>query len=199
MHEKLKRESKSALRQEIIYLCGRTWTWLHLNPGLSVFWPSVPTSRRKKISKGPIIPAGRRGREEGKKKKVLSMWSGGLLWPRSPPLPPFFHNTEIEVVVGGGTPADNHQCLQYLSSKRLRAHIAYNWIWFALPASVREIKGTHRNPHDSFSSTWQAGPNRSWKEYLRRKNLGRAHRRLETTVGGNNEHVIIKTYIYIYI
>lgn len=23
---------------------------------------------------------------------------------------------------------DNHQCLQYLSSKRLKAHIAYNWI-----------------------------------------------------------------------
>lgn len=51
---------------------------------------------------------------------------------------------------------DNHQCLQYLSSKRLKAHIAYNWIWFALPASVREIKGKHKNPHDSFSSRWQA-------------------------------------------
>lgn len=64
---------------------------------------------------------------------------------------------------------DNHQCLQYLSSKRLKAHIAYNWIWFALPASVREIKGKHKNPHDSFSSRWQARPNRSWKEYLWRK------------------------------
>lgn len=64
---------------------------------------------------------------------------------------------------------DNHQCLQYLCSKRLKAHIAYNWIWFALPASVREIKGKHKNPHDSFSSRWQARPNGSWKEYLWRK------------------------------
>lgn len=64
---------------------------------------------------------------------------------------------------------DNHRCLQYRSSKRLKAHIAYNWIWFALPASVREIKGKHKNPHDSFSSRWQARPNRSWKEYLWRK------------------------------
>lgn len=90
---------------------------------------------------------------------------------------------------------DNHQCLQYLSSKRLKAHIAYNWIWFALPASVREIKGKHKNPHDSFSSRWQARPNRSWKEYLWRKpSRLLAQRLLEMTVLGNNEH-IIKTWI----
>ena len=88
---------------------------------------------------------------------------------------------------------DNHQCLQYLSSKRLKAHIAYNWIWFALPASVREIKGKHKNPHDSFSSTWQARPNRSWKEYLWRKpSRLLAQRLLEMTVLGNNEHIIKK-------
>ena len=88
---------------------------------------------------------------------------------------------------------DNHQCLQYLSSKRLKAHIAYNWIWFALPASVREIKGKHKNPHDSFSSTWQARPNRSWKEYLWRKpSRLLAQRLLEMTVLGNNEYIIKK-------
>lgn len=76
---------------------------------------------------------------------------------------------------------DNHQCLRYLSSKRLKAHIAYNWIWFALPASVREIKGKHKNPHDSFSSSWQVRPNRSWKEYLRRKPP-----RLLTQTAGND-------------
>lgn len=86
---------------------------------------------------------------------------------------------------------DNHQCLQYLSSKRLKAHIAYNWIWFALPASVREIKGKHKNPHDSFSSRWQARPNRSWKEYLWRKpSRLLAQRLLEMSVLGNNEQII---------
>lgn len=86
---------------------------------------------------------------------------------------------------------DNHQCLQYLSSKRLKAHIAYNWIWFALPASVREIKGKHKNPHDSFSSRWQARPNKSWKEYLWRKpSRLLARSLLEMTVLGNNEHMI---------
>lgn len=29
---------------------------------------------------------------------------------------------------------DNHRCLQHLSSERLKAHIACNWIWFALPS-----------------------------------------------------------------
>lgn len=92
---------------------------------------------------------------------------------------------------------DNHQCLQYLSSKRLKAHIAYNWIWFALPASVREIKGKHKNPHDSFSSRWQARPNRSWKEYLwwKPSSCLLAQKLLEMTVPGNNEN-IIKTYYY---
>lgn len=92
---------------------------------------------------------------------------------------------------------DNHQCLQYLSSKRLKAHIAYNWIWFALPASVREIKGKHKNPHDSFSSRWQARPNRSWKEYLwwKPSSCLLSQKLLEMTVPGNNEN-IIKTYYY---
>lgn len=90
---------------------------------------------------------------------------------------------------------DNHQCLQYLSSKRLKAHIAYNWIWFALPASVREIKGRHKNPHDSFSSRWQEGPNRSWKEYLWRKTFASPRAAASGSDGNGEQWWIIKTQI----
>lgn len=89
---------------------------------------------------------------------------------------------------------DNHQCLHHVSSKRLKAHIADNWIWFALPASVGEIKAKHKNPHDSFSSGWQARPDRSWKECLWWKPSSRLLTQWEVTVPRNNGN-IIKTQI----
>lgn len=84
----------------------------------------------------------------------------------------------------GKIKGDNHQCLQYLSSKRLKARIACNWIGFALPASVREIKGKHRNPHRSFSFRWQARPNGSWKEFKWQKPSSSG----ADAAGSNNQH-----------
>lgn len=88
---------------------------------------------------------------------------------------------------------DNHQFLQHGSWRRLKAHSAYNWIGFALPASVRGIKGRHKNPHDSFHPDDKRGLADGEKEDLWREPKSASPPGLSGGSGGGANVSLTKT------